>query len=289
MYNFIMNKNLNRMIPIVFAVIGALILIGGSIYSYNREIESENNEKRLEEKADKNQQKADRNQMRADKATALLQAKQDSLLAETQKTNRTTEELKKVYKELASTQQKLIKEQSKSNKLQAETLHQVLGKGHLRIVQSLTYTNTLKIRAVNTTGYPMYDNTVTIENYSEIMKIPFSQNGNIITLNKNEFDKNKVQLPEFNLAGNLEIELLYSTLLQNESINLAFKIQSRSGITYQYSVFFLDKSTGTWQNAYRIYEYNHIYEKLGKMIETSTNANDDFFETRFHFLKTLSL
>jgi len=275
------------MIPIVFAVIGALILIGGAVYSYNREVEADKNEKRLEEKADRNQQKADRNQKKADKATALLQAKQDSLLAETQKTNRTTEELKKVYKELASTQHKLIEEQSKSSKLQTETLHQVLGKGHLRIVQSLTDTNALKLRAVNTSVYPMYDNTITVENYSEIMKIPFSQNGNVIKLNRNEFDKNKVQLPEFNLAGNLEIELLYTTPLKDEPINLAFKIQSRNGITYQYSVFFFNEETGIWQNAYRIYEYNYVSKKLGKMIETSTNANDDFFETRFHFLKTL--
>ena len=275
------------MIPIIFAVIGALILIGGAIYSYNREIEADNNEKRLEKKADRNQQKANRNQKKADKATALLQSKQDSLLAETQKTNLATEELKVVYKELALTQQKLIEEQSKSNILQTETLHQVLGKGHIRIVQSLTDTNTLNLRAVNTSDYPIYDITITVENYSEIMKIPFSQNGDIIKLSKNEFYKNKVQLPDFNLAGTLEIELLYTTPLKDKTINLAFKIQSRNGITYQYSVFFFNEVTGIWQNAYRIYEYNHVTKKLGKMLETSTNASDDFFETRFHFLKTL--
>lgn len=282
-----MNKKLYRMIPIVFAVIGAIILIGGAVYSYNRETEAEENEKRLEAKADRNQQKADKNQKKADEATALLQAKQDSLLAETQKTNLATEELKKVYKELAVTQQKLIEEQSKSNKLQTETLNRVIGKGHLRIVQSLLDKNTLNIRAINTSDYPIYDITITIENYSEIMKIPFSQNGDIIRLNKNEFDKHKVQYPDFNLAGNLEIELLYSAPLKEEPINLVFKIQSRNGITYQYSVFFFNELTGAWQNAYRIYEYNYATKKLEKILEASTNANDDFFETRFHFLKTL--
>lgn len=277
------------MIPVVFAVIGAIILIGGALYTYNNEIEAEKNEKRLEEKADRNQQKADNNQKKADKATALLQAKQDSLLAETQKTNLATEELKKVYKELAVTQQKLIEEQSKTNELQTETLNRVLGKGYIRVVQSLLEKNILNVRAVNTSDYPIYDIAITVENYSEIMKLPFSQNGDIVKLSKKEFNKNKIQYPDFNLAGTLEIDLLYNTPLTDDPINLVFKIQSRNGITFQYSVFFFNNETGTWQNAYRIYEYNYQTKKLGKMLETSTNANDDFFESRFHFLKTLDV
>jgi hypothetical protein len=267
------------MIPIIIAILSALLTIAVAIVQYNEKEVS----KRTAELA-----KADAeefNHKLIESQNALIEEQKNAKL----ESDSASKEIIRLNNELIKKTSGLLSESDEAKKKQQETINFILGTDYPD-VNVLNRKNTEYTFAFhNNSSLPIYDIIPTIQNYDEIIKCKNIEKGNSIVINDECFAKFSKEYPPFFMAPFSTRKFEFITLDEGSTHHIRILCMTRTKIISYLCV--VAKIDGKIGSAIRIYNVNKEGNySLLKELDLGLKVNkEEYWNAHFFANKTLVL
>lgn len=263
------------MIPVLIAIFGAVLAIAGAIVQYKEKEDAKENAKNAKAEASKFNEKLIQSQI--DLINEQKKAKAES--------ENSSKEIIRLNQELVKKTTGLLNENENVKKTQQETIKFILGSEIPDLKIFSRNDGEFAIAFENSTGYPIYDVVLKVQNFDEILKCKNIIKGNIVYLGDECASKSTVENPPFFIAPGSTRKLPFQSSKLEEVKHIRIECVTRRKLTIFCCVIKNEK--GKIFSNIRVYDYGVDKNRFVKEINFGLNVSDEIYWENHFFVSKL--